>query len=180
MTGTISPPDLSTKKALSLGIVIYAIFWAIAFAGLAVGFGVSWAVTLSLLIAVPFVIAVRFRFREGPIRETEFLYLLLVSVVVFVGSACVVSYWHDVGIDREHARYENFGRLTQLVRDDPAFRDINLTYTPFKIECGLYSIEGTVASKADLDRLASLAEQYGFLSEISGVRVSGNSVGTAK
>jgi hypothetical protein len=176
MIAAVSPDDSERKKTLSRGIAFYLVFWAMAFLILSVGFGVSWAATLSLLLAVPPLIAVCLRFREGPIRDREMAYLLVTAIFVFVGSIYIVSYWHDIGIDEEHARYNRFMELTHVVHDDAAFRKVELTYTPFKIECGLYRMQGTVASKADLGRLRSLAEQYGFLSEMSDVNVSENSI----
>jgi hypothetical protein len=168
MTGATPSEDLEARRALSLGIAAYLALWGFAFTLLSVVFGMANAVALSLVLSIPLGIALRLRFRQRPARQIEMGYLLLLLLLVFLGGAYVVSYWHDIGLDRIHSCELKFPEFTRAVRADPAFSDIHFAQIPSK---GIYQISGTVASQADLKRLESLAERYGFLSDIFGVKV---------
>jgi hypothetical protein len=146
------------RNLFSTAIAAYLALWAVVFIAVFRTFGISQAVALSLLFAVPFFIAVRLRLRQSPIREVEIVYLLLVLVLVLGGAAYTAWHWHDVGLDREHAQALKFAELTRLIRDNPAFGNVEL----FPEGKHGPEVRGTVASQTDYDRLKSLVKQYEF------------------
>jgi len=161
---------LTAKKEFSIGIVAYAFFLMLIYALTYQTFGIG-ANGVSLLLVIPWLIAIRMRYRWSKVKKQE-LWLLLVLLLFVLGSSLyIVGYWHDVGIDEEYARNKNFTQLTKIVHDDPAFSDIKLTYSPFKVGHGLYHIQGTVASQTELKRFQTLCDKYGFQNHIKEVSV---------
>lgn len=156
MNRTTTNASLTSRKVLSLALPAY---FVLCFAGVAFAyrvFGFVPAIGLSLILLVPFIFGIRMRGRWQSLRPRE-LVLLCVLLVIVLGAASVLVWnWYAIGMDRWHTEDMQYAEFGRLLRKDPAFRNIELYVSGKHISW----IRGTVTSKADLDRLRSLAAQY--------------------
>jgi hypothetical protein len=127
-------------------------------------FGLPSALILSLLLAPPLGIGIRFRRRWPAVSSRELTFLTIVLCVALGGVAFVTWDWYDTGMDRFHAEDVKWAEFERLIRQDSAFRDVSINVS----RKNTYWASGTVASKADLDRLASLASQCGIKQRLNG------------
>ncbi len=173
---TAATTERSTeKKAFSLGIATYALAWAGVLVFLHRVFGMDVAaIILSLVLVVPLVVAVQMRRRWPEVRKHELAYLLILMAFVLGGSVYTIHYWADIGLHNKHTSYLRFQELTVNAQKDPAFNDVEFSASEFKVDWDIFQIRGTVASQADLERLKSLCDQYGFSSYAKDVVVSGD------
>jgi hypothetical protein len=166
--------DPETKKAFSAAIAAYGIIWTCVIVYLLHAFGLDRSVvwlSVILILIVPLIIALRMHRRWPKVRGREFTWLIVLLIFVLMGGAYVVGYWHDAGLDKEHARNVRFVELTRLVDKDPVFNNIELIYQPFKVGNGYYCIKGSVPTQADLEHLQMLCDQYGFVQCVKDVAV---------
>lgn len=136
------------------------------FAFVSQGFGFSSAATLSLLHALPLIVAVRLRRRWPGVRGRELAFLGVLFSVAAGGSAYVVRAWYADGLDRDHAEDVRWAEFERRFRRDPAFRDVQVHKSERK---NVHWASGAVNSEADLARLQSLAAECG----IEGRRLDG-------
>jgi hypothetical protein len=145
-------------RPFTIILMVYFLVCGVGFAFVARVFGLEGAMVLSLIPALPLVVAVRMRCRWDTVKNKEFAFLAVLLIVAIGGVIGVVRNWYETGMDHRHAedvKYAEFGR--ELLRD-PSFRDL-------KINAGLKNVHwvsGTVASEADLARLYSLAARHGI------------------
>ena len=160
---------LTRQRLFFLAIAVYLALGIAQFIFLSCTFGNGGAVFISLILAVPLPVAVRLCFRRSSVRGSEVVYLTLLTVFVLGTSGGLIRWSYHNGGDRAHAQDVRFAELTRLVREDPAFGNIEL------FPGGKYGPEvyGTVASQADRDRLESLVKRHGFA--LDGVDVAGGS-----
>ena len=137
------------RRAFSLGIAAYAVAWIGALVFASRVFGMGGAIGLSLILVLPFIVAVRMRLRWPAVRGREFAFLLVLFVFVSGGSVFTVWDWYDVGMHHQHARDVKFDELAHEAHAVPSYK-------------GRYMIRGTVASQADLERFLALCVQYDF------------------
>jgi len=147
------------RTAFSLGIVAYTVAWIGALVFASRVFGIGGAIGLSLILVIPFLVAVRMRRRWPAVRGREYAFLLVLLCFVFGGSAFTVWRWYDSCMDLQHARDVRFEELARVAHAEPAFRDVEFSFTSYK---GRYVIRGTVASQADLERFLALCDRYDF------------------
>lgn len=154
-----STGPLAMRRLLTALILVYLIAWAAGFVLACRAFGLGGAMLLSMIPSLPLVVAARLRRRWPAVRGREFALLTVLLVVALGGVAGVVRSWYDAGTHRDHAEdvmYEEFGRR---LRGDPAFRHVVIEFSPRK---HIYWVSGTVATRADLDRLGALAVRCGI------------------
>jgi len=158
---TATTSELSTaRKAFSLGIAVYAVAWAGVFVFVYRVFGIDLpAILLSLILAVPLVVAVRMRCRWPALRGREFVFLLLLVIFASGGGVFVIQHLYDTCRDLMRTEDRRFDEFTRIAHADPAFRDINFLTVSSK---RFRQIQGTVATQADLDRFQTLFHEYHF------------------
>jgi hypothetical protein len=147
---------VSSRPAFAVGVAIYVVLWAAASFLACRTFGVSNAISLPLILAVPFAVALKLLLRERPPRAIEILYFVLLCPVV-AGMCLAVWPWQPADSDSRDVWFEE---LVSAARADPAFCDVEFSIKETKD--GRYQIRGTVASPADLERLQLLGSQHGF------------------
>jgi hypothetical protein len=161
-----APTECSrVRRAFSLAIGGYLVAWAAASCFLYRVFGCSGyanSMMLSLILAVPALVAVRMRFRRRATRPREFTFLAVLLIFVLAGSGYAVSYWYEKGFDRNHAVEVRFDDFSAIVQRDPAFSRVDV-HVPKRGYKDSYRVSGTVPSETDLIRLKSLARQYDLL-----------------
>lgn len=178
MTATTAE-RITARKAFSRVLAVYALAWAGIFVFVHRMFGIDTATIILLsVIAAPFVVALRMRSRWPEVRKHEFAYLLILMVFVLGGSVYTIYYWTDIGLHNKHASYLRFQELTVNAQKDPAFNDVEFSASEFKVTWDIFQIRGTVVSQADLERLKSLCDQYGFSLHEDDVVVSGSATRT--
>jgi hypothetical protein len=166
---------MSVRAVLAAGLV-YVVAWAAIVVFACREFGAGGVVTLSWLLLLPFLIGIRLRRHWPDVRKRDLAGLAAsVLLLPIAGGGLVIWQSYDLGIPEAHARDLRFAELGRCIGQDPAFRDVEAKQIPFKALCPIYDIEGTVTSKADLDRLKTLVEQYGF--DLGNVKVREESVG---
>lgn len=149
----------ASASLFSIAILAYFLASAVGFLYVARVFGLGGAMLLSLIPALPLVVAVRLRRRRPAVRRTELILLLALSVVASGGGIFVVRDWFDKGLDSrrdEDLRWAEFG---SALRRDPAFKNVDIKKSLRK---DIYWVSGTVATEADLNRLQSLATRFGI------------------
>ena len=152
-TTTASP---TMRKAFTIAIVGYLIAWAATLVFVSCVFGSGLVIGLSLVPAVPFVIALLMRGRWETVRQRE-LALLFTLVVLVAGAVVFVIFGsYAAGIDRRHAVNVACAEFSRLLLADPAFRYVTLSHENYKSPV---AVRGVVDSHADLDRLLTLADQ---------------------
>jgi len=171
----------AARRAFSLAIAAYVVVWAGVCVFASREFGVRMTITLSWFLVLPFLVAVRMRRQWDTVRRRDFA-LLFVLLVVVSGGGSAFAIWrcYDLGVHDAHVRDAKFAELTRAVGKDPAFCSVKLKSIPFKALSPIYQIQGTVASKSDLDRLESLCQQHGFSFHAKDVSVAGVSEGEGK
>lgn len=157
------------QRLFLLAIAVYLALGIALFIFLSRTFGNGGAVFISLILVVPLPVATRLCFRRTSVRASEVLYLALLTIFVLGASGYLVQWSYRNGGDKAHARDVRFAELTGLVRNDPAFSNIEL-FPGGKQGPEVY---GTVASQADRDRLESLVKRHGFA--LDGVDIAGDS-----
>lgn len=155
------------RSALKAATIPFAIFCGIAllaadFVFVGPVFGFVAASLLSLFMIPSLVVTVRLYRRRLTVRRRELAYLAVLSCAALAAAVFVVHNWYDAGMDRRHAEDVRWAEFGRLVRHDPAFQNVWIRVTTRK---QIYWVEGTVASKADLDRLKSLAADCGIARE---------------
>ncbi len=85
-------------------------------------FGFISAAVLSLLLALPLVVAARLRGRWPAVRGRELLFLAILFCVATGGGAFVVRAWYADALDRDHAEDMRWAEFERRLRRDPAFR----------------------------------------------------------
>jgi hypothetical protein len=177
MTGVTS--SATGRRVFSLAVAAYVVLSSAALCFLFQTFGCDYkTIVLLLILAVPWIVALRMRRRWQATQGREFAFLAVLMLFVLGGSGYAVWYWFDNDFHRLYAEDVRFSKLTREVRADAAFRNVRLSATRFKVNVSLYSITGTVASQSDLDRLKLLAERYGFLSCMDEVKLVGTATPT--
>jgi len=156
MNDTTTNVSLATRKALSLALLAYFALWLAGLAFVYRVFGFIPAIGLSLILVFPFLVGVRMRGKWQSLRPQEFVFLSALLVIVLAAGSGLVWNWYATGMDRRHTEDVQYAEFGRLLRKDPAFRNVEL----FVSGKHIFWIGGTVASKADLDRLRSLAAQY--------------------
>jgi hypothetical protein len=139
-----------------VGVAIYVVLWAAASVLACRTFGVSNAISLPLILAVPFAVALRLLLRERPPRTIEIVYFIVLCPVV-AGLCLTVWPWQPADLSPRDVWFEE---LVSAARADPAFCDVE--FSIIETKDGRYHIRGTVASPADLERLQWLSGQHGF------------------
>jgi hypothetical protein len=159
-----APLDRSaaTRRGLSWAIAAYVAVWAFLSLATASTFGIGFAFGLSLVLVIPFLVAMRLWFRWSIVQKRELVYLSLLTFACGVTSLFLFARWLDMGFGSAHAADVQFDRLIWAASNDPAFRDVRFERIPFKSTWSTYYISGTVSSEVDLARLRSLADEYGF------------------
>jgi hypothetical protein len=145
----------ATRIVFSLVLLAYVLLWLAGFAFVSGVFGLVPAIGVSLILLFPFIAGVRMRSNWQSLRGREFVFLFTLSIFVFGAVGGVVWNWYATGMDRRHSEDVECAEFGRLLRKDPAFRNVKL----FVSGKHIFWIRGTVASKADLDRLRSLAAQ---------------------
>jgi hypothetical protein len=150
----------TVANLFSLALGVYFGAWVGLFVFASRTFGIHASSVLSLIALAPLVVGVRLRYRWPLVRPRELVFLLVLVVVASAGTPLVVWRWYESCLDLQHAEAVKWAEFQSRVRRDPAFRDvvIHRPHPPFK---GGYWLSGTVASKADRDRLRMLAIQCG-------------------
>jgi hypothetical protein len=160
MTATTPSESSMARTAFSLGIVAYAVAWIGALVFASRVFGIGGAIGLSLIFVLPFLVAVRMRFRWPAARGREYAFLFVLLCFVFGGSAFTVWRWYDSCMDIQHARDVTFEELARIVDANPAFHGIQFSVNNHN-KCR-YWIRGSVVSQADLKSLQALCDHNGF------------------
>jgi hypothetical protein len=157
----------STAQRRALGVAVFASLALLVggFAFVAQEFGVRSAATLSLLLALPLVIAVHLCRRWPAGRSRELAYLAILFGVASVGGTFVVRVWYADGLDGDHAKDVQWTAFERRLRRDPAFRDVQVHKSERK---NIHWASGTVESQADLARLRSLAAECGIDGPLDG------------
>jgi len=78
------------RRILSWGIAAYLVVWAAVLIFVSRVFGTGGAIAMSLILTIPFAIAVRMASSAASVRGREFAFLSILLVVVFGGSAFVI------------------------------------------------------------------------------------------
>lgn len=157
--GKVSRGSRTAANLFSLALGVYFGAWVALFVFASRTFG-GHGSALALIALAPLVVGVRLRYRWPLVRPRELVFLLVLVVVVSGSTPLVVSRCYDLCLDLQHAEAVKWAEFQNRVRQDPAFRDIVL-YQPHPPLKGGYWMDGTVASKADRDRLRALAIQCG-------------------
>lgn len=122
-------------------------------------FGSDNAFGLALLLILPLVASVRLCWRWPAVQGRELGFLVVLFCVVAAGGFFVVRRWDHLGLDWRHAEDVKWGAFESRLRQDPAFRDVQIHRPERK---SLYWASGGVASQADLERLKSMAAECGL------------------
>ena len=149
-------------------MVAYLIIWAVVFIFVYHVFGIGAAMGLTVILALPFAVALRMFSRWQSLRRQEFAFLFTVGIVAFGATGGLVWNWYDKGMDLRHAKDVEFIEFGRRLQKDPAFRDVELLVSPKE-----FWMRGTVTSDADLDRLRSLAAQGHISWDMDEVKVVG-------
>ena len=161
--GTVAGKDARGSRTVanlfSLALGVYFGVWLALFVFATRTFG-SQGSALALIALVPFAVGVRLRFRWPLVRPRELVFLLVLVVFVSGSTPRVVSRCYDLCLDLRHTQAVQWAEFQSRVRQDPAFRDI-VIHWPHAHYKSTYWMDGTVASKADHDRLRALAIQCG-------------------
>jgi hypothetical protein len=141
------------QKGLWLAVFLYLMFLLGAAALVRAQFGRAYMIGVSLILAFPLAVAFDLIRRGAEAQRRELLYLLALTIAAG-GSALAVT-WnaHRMGVDREHAKHEEYACFLRNVRENRAFDAVDLYVTPKDI----FWMRGSVATDADLARLESLA-----------------------
>ncbi len=156
MNDTTTNRPLATRKVFSLALVGYFLLWLAGFAFVYRVFGFFPAIGLSLILVFPLIVGIRMRGKWQSLRPREFVLLSALLVIVLAAGSGLVWNWYATGMDRRHTEDVECAAFGRLLRKDPAFRKVEI----FVSGKHIFWIRGSVASKADLDRLRSLAAQY--------------------
>lgn len=107
-----TPIDRGTIARLFFwGIVVYFVVCAAEFIFVARAFGVTMAIALSLLTAMPLVVAVRMRSRWTSLNALDSVPLTLVVVFATWGNVAIVQGWYKAGL------HQSSGRNTDTVQN---------------------------------------------------------------
>jgi hypothetical protein len=132
-------------------------------------FGIGPAVSLGVILALPFLASVRVLSRKIA-SGREFFYLTVLVLCAISTAVFLVRAWRNAGMDRRHTEDIIFYQLKQAMQRDRAFNDVR----PFVSGKHFFWLRGSVASKADLERLQALAGHYevrvGIMVEVRSVR----------
>lgn len=150
---------------MARAILLCLAFFAAGFVFIFHEFGLSAALTLSLILAPSLVVAVRLRRRWPAVRGRELAFFALSLAISCGGVAYVVRDWYEAGMDRYHAEDVRWAEFERRIGRDPAFRDVRINMTDRK---NIYWASGTVASESELDRLKSLASRCGIERRLDG------------
>jgi hypothetical protein len=147
---------------ISIGVAILTCLAGIAavFAFVSPDFGSTAAGVLSLLFAVPLVIAAKYLRRMPTARWRGFAFIVALLCVVSGGVVFVVRDWYAKGMDRLHAEDVKWANFERRMRDDPAFKKVKINVTNRK---NVYWASGTLPTVADRVRLDQLAEECGIV-----------------
>jgi hypothetical protein len=160
---------LPARMAFAIVIVVYAALWVTTFEFVSREFGSNKAVGLSLVLAIPFVIALRLCLRRHAVRAVEIVYFLVLLCLTLAGSVVAVRQWQDVKPDPSDAKDVEFRQLADVVHSDRAFEHIEFRIAESK---GYrYLLRGSAASHADVERLEVLCSQGGFSRGIMEIEV---------
>jgi hypothetical protein len=157
--GKVSRGSRTAANLFSLALGVYFGAWVALIVFATRTFG-GHGSALSLIALAPLVVGVRLRYRWPLVRPRELVFLLVLVVVVSGSTPLVVWRWYDSCLDLQHAEAVKWAEFQSRVRQDPAFRDI-VIHWPHAHYKSTYWMDGTVASKADRDRLRALAIQCG-------------------
>jgi hypothetical protein len=163
---------MMARRALLLANVVYLIVWAGAAVFTYRVFGGGPVVFLSLMLVLPYIMAVHAWFRRKVVRGRDLGYLSAVAILALGTAAVAIWKGYDEGTDRQHSKDLQFAELARALQSDPAFQNVDFSITHLK---GRYRIHGSVASQADLERLKSVAGHYDFLFYMRDVTVAGTS-----
>lgn len=119
-------------------------------------FGFVLAVGLSLILALPLVVAVRLRRRSPSARPRELAFLVVLVCAAVGSSAFVTREWYASGFAERHLEDLQWSRFESAFRRDPAYRNLVTEWN----HKSRYYVEGEVATEADLERLCKLAKQH--------------------
>jgi hypothetical protein len=162
MTTTTPGKRTIAHRVFLLGIAAYAIASLGVLIFVYQVFGMYGVGGLSWILILPFLVAIEICRRWPQVRGREFAYRLVLIIVAFAGSALMIRNWHGQCVDLHHAHDVSFEKLSRIVSENPAYRNIKLARVPFKAFNPIYQIQGTVASQTDLERFPSLCDAYGF------------------
>jgi hypothetical protein len=166
MSQTTTRDFFTTRRVLSIEIAVYLIIWTAGIVFASQVFGAGLTIGLSLIVALPFAVAVRMRSREGTVERSELAILFALFIFALASCVCVASLY---------SAHFWFAVLTQRVHCDPAFDNIELSVD----QCGSknpFHIRGTVVSQSDLDRLESLLTRYGFHHKMHRVEIDSSPI----
>ena len=155
----------ASARLFSLTMIVYLLAWAAGFAFVDRVFGLGYAMVLSLITAFPLFVGARMRHRWPTVRARELALLAFLMIFAAGSSIGVVQNWYATGMDRRHAEDLQFAEFGRALSKDPLFRDIKIHLTDGK---NIHWVSGTVASKADLDRLNALANRCGISGRLDG------------
>lgn len=153
------------RKPLGVWVLVCLIPLAGTFAFVSHEFGTGSAAFLSLIIALPTVIAVRFCRRWFSVTKFDLVFLALLFCVATGSIIFVVRAWYDNGLHRAHAEDVKWNKFENQLRRDPAFRGITVHKT---IRYDIHWASGSVNSEADLARVRMLAAECGIQGRLDG------------
>src|SRR5437867_2998970 len=109
------------RVALNVAVLASAVLLVGGFAFVSWDFGFRGAAVLSLVLALPLVVAVRLRRRWPAVRGRELVFLATLFCAVSGGGIFVVRAWYDDGLDRDHAEDVRWAEFERRLRRDAAF-----------------------------------------------------------
>lgn len=123
---------------------------------LATLFGVRPSAGIGILLAVPVGVSIWRRSHPGGNERREVGYIVVLTALTIALSVIVVRAWFEAGMDVRHSEDIRSAELKEVIRRDPAFRDVEL----FVSGKHLFWFRGRVSSEADVQRLRALAARY--------------------
>ena len=164
-TQSIGRPKVSLAAHLfSAAIIAYVIGWVAEFVFITRVFGLNNSIALSFISVLPFIYSVYMRSRWKSLRAGDWRLLLLVSTVSTVATSGFVNRWYESGWHYRPGTWTfntppsqkdlTWNEFKKELRKDPTFKNI----TPYDSR-GVYWLEGSLKSEADLDRMITLAKK---------------------
>ena len=142
------------RRLFTIGIAAYLLAWIGVTWHLVQVFWYSPVMWLAVVESFPLIAAFRMRRRWPAVKPSEIVYPIVLISVASGGAYAAVSNWYGYEMHRDHAEDLQYAELERLMREDPAFRHVEIRLSDRK---HIYWLEGTVPTDADLKRLYGLA-----------------------
>lgn len=138
-------------------VVIYcaAALWT--FEWLAATFGFFPSLLIAVIFGTPGFVGWRLTRPERQVKPREHVYLAILLSVAIIGTGFVTTKWYSAGMDRLALFERECETLRRSIANDPAFQDVEVSYTTRK--GGRVYLHGSVASKSSHDRLITMVER---------------------